>query len=96
MDLFDSSAYYLLFLLISFFKIIYFKNLILKIIAPGVPGWLKASDFGSGHDLTVVNSSPALSSVLTAQSLEPAWNSVSPSLCPSPTHTLSLSKINKH
>ena len=46
-----------------------------------------------------VGSSPALGSVLTAQSLEPASDSVSPSLCPSPTCTLcvslSLSKINK-
>ena len=40
----------------------------------------------------VVSSSPASGSVLTAQSLEPALDSVSPSLslCPSPTHTLSL------
>ena len=46
-----------------------------------------------------VSSSPKLGSVLTAQSLEPASNSVSPSLCPSDTLTLSLSlslsKINK-
>ena len=45
-----------------------------------------------------VSSSPASGSVLTAQSLEAASDSVSPplSLCPSPTHTLSLSpsKIN--
>ena len=42
--------------------------------------------------------SPALGSVLTAQSLEPALHSVSPSLCPSPACalSLSLSKINKH
>ena len=53
-----------------------------------------------------VGSSPESGSVLTAQSLEPASDSVSPSLCPSPTRTLSvclclclclsLSKINKH
>ena len=44
-----------------------------------------------------VGSSSALSSVLTAHSLEPASDSVFPSLCPSPTHALSLclSKINK-
>ena len=44
-----------------------------------------------------VSSSPALGSGLTAQSLEPVLDSVSPSLCPSPTHALSLSvsKINK-
>ena len=34
-----------------------------------------------------VSSSPASGSVLTAQSLEPASDSVSPSLCPSPAHT---------
>ena len=38
-----------------------------------------------------VGLSPASGSVLTAQSLEPASDSVSPSLCPSPTHALSLS-----
>ena len=43
-----------------------------------------------------VSSSPASGSVLTAQSLDPASDSVSPSLsAPSClTHTLSLSKIN--
>ena len=37
-------------------------------------------------------------SVLTAESLEPASDSVCVSLCPTPTHTLSLSvsEINKH
>ena len=42
--------------------------------------------------------SPTLGCVLTAWSLEPASDSVSPSLCPSPVHALSLSvsKINKH
>ena len=38
-----------------------------------------------------VSSSPTSGSVLTAQSPEPASDSVSPSLCPSPTRTLSLS-----
>ena len=40
-----------------------------------------------------MSSSPASDSVLTAQSLEPASDSVSPSLslCLSPTHALSLS-----
>ena len=44
-----------------------------------------------------VSSSPTLGSVLTARSLEPVSDSVSPSLWPSPVHTLSLSvsKINK-
>ena len=44
-----------------------------------------------------VSSSPASGSVLTAQSLEPASDSVSPSLSVPPllTHTLSLSLKNK-
>ena len=44
-----------------------------------------------------VSLSPASGSVLTAQSLEPVSDSVSPSLCPSPVHALCLpvSKINK-
>ena len=44
-----------------------------------------------------VSSSPAPGSVLTAQSLESVSDSVSPSLCSSPVHALSLSvsKINK-
>ena len=44
-----------------------------------------------------VSLSPASGSVLTAQSLEPVSDSVSPSLCPSPVHALSLSasKINQ-
>ena len=41
-----------------------------------------------------VGSSPTVGSVLTAQSLEPASDSVSPSLCPSPVHALSLSVSN--
>ena len=46
----------------------------------------------------LMSSSPTSSSVLTAWSLEPTLDSVSPSLYPSPTHALSLSvpkKINK-
>ena len=43
-----------------------------------------------------VGPSPASGSVLTARSREPASDSGSPlSLCPSPAHALSLSKINK-
>ena len=43
-----------------------------------------------------VSSSPAWGFVLTAQSLEPASDlSLPVSLCPSPAHTLSLSKMNK-
>ena len=43
----------------------------------------------------VMSSSPALGSVLTAQSLEPVPDSVSLSLCPSSAHALSLSLKNK-
>ena len=39
----------------------------------------------------LTSSSPASGCVLIAQSLEPASDSVSPSLCPSPTRVLSLS-----
>ena len=43
-----------------------------------------------------VGSSPVWGSVLTAQSPEPALDSVSVSLCPALAHTLSLSLKNKH
>ena len=43
-----------------------------------------------------MSSSPILGSVLTAQSLEAALDSVSPSLCPSLARALSLSLKNKH
>ena len=46
-----------------------------------------------------LGSSPAFGPVLTARSLEPASDSVSPSLsAPPPAHplSLSLSKVNKH
>ena len=61
--------------------------------------WVKCQT-GSGHDLPVlfVSSSPALASVLTSQTLEPASDSVSPSsaspllpLCLSLSLSLSLS-----
>ena len=51
----------------------------------------RASDFGSGHELAVVSSNPASGSVLTARSLEPASDSVSPSLSAPPLLTLCLS-----
>ena len=63
----------------------------------GSVGW--AADFGSGHGLTscvmisrFVGSSPELGSVLTAQSLEPASDSVSPSLPLHHSCSLSLSQ----
>ena len=50
-------------------------------------------DFSSGHDLTVaVSSSRASGSVLTAQRLEPALGSASPSLSAPSLLVLSLSQ----
>ena len=46
--------------------------------------------------LWFVSSSPTLGSVLTAQSLEPASDSVTPSLSAPPPLVLFLSKINKY
>ena len=58
----------------------------IKITAIGA--WMAQSvkhwtlDFGSGHDLRVVESSPCV---------EPAWDSLSLSLCPIPIHVLAVS-----
>ena len=68
----------------------------------GAPGWLSrlsASNFGSGHDLTVCEFKPRVR--LCADSLEPGacfGFCVSLSFCPSPAYSLSLSvsKINKN
>ena len=43
-------------------------------------------DFGSGHDLTVHEFEPSLS-------VEPTWDSFSPSFSAAPLHALSLSNI---
>ena len=51
------------------------------------------SDFSSGHELAVCEFEPLSGSVQTAQSLEPASDSVSPCLSASPQLMLSLSKI---
>ena len=52
---------------------------------------------GSGQDLAVSEYGPASGSVLTAQSLEPASDSVSPSLSAPPPLTLGLClPQNKH
>ena len=41
----------------------------LEILRLGVPGWLDLTlDFGSGHDLRVIGSSPTLCSVLGMES----------------------------
>ncbi|XP_053070753.1 GA-binding protein subunit beta-2 isoform X4 [Acinonyx jubatus] len=45
--------------------------------------------FGLGHDLTVYQIEPKSGSV---HSVEPTWDSVSPSLCPSPMFSLSQNK----
>ena len=71
-----------------------FKNLSVR----GAWGAQSASDFGSGHDLTVRGFKPGIG--LCADSLEPGacfGFCVSFSLCSSPAHALSpsLSKINK-
>ena len=47
-------------------------------------------DFGSGHDNTVPEIEPRIR--LYAHGAEPAWDSLSPSVCPCPARNLSLSK----
>ena len=75
-------------------------NQLIKRIKPGAPAWVAQSvkrlTLAQVMISQFASSSPTSGSVLTAQSPEPASDSVSPSLCPSPTHTLSLSltKIN--
>ena len=74
-----------------------------KILLPGAPGWLSwldvRLDLGSGHDLGVQGTEPLIR--LCADSTETAWNSLTPSLCPSPTcscpltHTLSNTIFKK-
>ena len=52
--------------------------------------------FSSGHDLKVGEFEPGVVLCgLTAQSLEPAWDSVSPSLSAPPLLTLCLSTSQK-
>ena len=52
-------------------------------------------DFGSGHDLTVCEFKPHIG--LCADSMKPAWDSLSPSLSALPLLILYLSlKINKN
>ena len=56
---------------------------------------LSTLDFGSGHDLTVHEIEPHIG--LRADSTEPAWDSLSPSLSSPPlmTHTCSLARSQK-
>ena len=51
----------------------------------------EVSDFGSGHDLTACEFETRVGSVLTAWSLEPASDSVSPFLSATPPLMLCLS-----
>ena len=73
------------------------KAMFIQKLSFGAPGWLSLSVPTSAQVMIsqLVSSSPALGSVLTAGSLEPASDSVSISLCPFPAHALSLSNINK-
>ena len=56
----------------------------------------RASDFVSGHDLTICEFEPPSGSVLTAQSLEPVSDSVSPPLSGPPPLMLCLSLFVKN
>ena len=64
-----------------------------KVLGDGAPGWLSQlrSDFSSGHDLMVHGCEPLSGSVLTAQNLDAASDSVSPPLSAPPLPTLCLS-----
>ena len=54
------------------------------------------SDLGSGHDLAIPEFEPLRWVLLTAESLEPALDSVSTSFSPHRLLVLSLSLKNKH
>ena len=56
-----------------------------------VPGWLKLLSLAQVMISRLVGSRPTTASVMTAQSLEPALESVSPSLYAPPLLMLSLS-----
>ena len=59
--------------------------------------WVAQSTLAQVMISHLVSSSPLAGPVLTAQNLEPASDSVSPSLsAPPSSHSVSLSKINKH
>ena len=59
-------------------------------VAVSVKGPTSAQVMISGHSLRSMSSSPMSGSMLTAQSLEPALDSVSPSLSAPPLLSLSL------
>ena len=50
-------------------------------------------DFGSGHDFTVCETEPRVG--LCTDSVEPAWDSLSPLSAPTPLVRLHSLKINK-
>ena len=65
-----------------------------KKLGLGAPGWLSQLTVQlqlRSSILRFMDLSPALASMLTVQSLEPALDSVSLSLCSSPTGAVSLS-----
>ena len=75
--------------------------LVLKERNKAAPGWAELAKRRTSAQVVFsrfVCSSPVSSSVLTAQSLDPASDSVAPSLSAPPPLILSLSpsKINKH
>ena len=74
-----------------------YKALIKKVHSRGawVAQWDKRPTWAQVMISQFTSSSPTSGSVLTAQSLEPALDSVSPPLCPFPAHALSLSLNNK-
>ena len=53
-----------------------------------------ALGFVSGHDLTVRGIEPRVG--LGADSMEAAWDSLSPSLCPSPAHVHTHTHTHTH
>ena len=75
---------------------LYFKFLNVKYWGTWVAQSVECLTPAQAMILLLMGSIPASDCVLTAQSLEPALDSVSLSLCLSPTHALSPSKINKH
>ena len=72
------------------------ENISCNFYCTGAPGWLSRLSFRlqlrSCMMSRSVSSSPESGFVLSVQSLELASDSVSLSLCPSPSHSLSLSK----
>ena len=71
---------------------------VLKIDDAGAPGQLKSVERPTSSQVMIsgsVGSSPASGSGLTARSLEPVLDSVSPSLCDPPPFMLCLSLSQK-